>query len=123
MRCALTRSVRSSPSSGSSILVSNCRSMSSSAASNSSSQEITAAGEKPGPSSSRVGLMALAFLMVAFLADAAWFSRQLPPRVATHFDFHGQADGWMTRADYRKFTIVVGIATPLLVLGVFALVR
>ncbi|MGB8170184.1 MAG: DUF1648 domain-containing protein [Chthoniobacteraceae bacterium] len=71
---------------------------------------------------SRIGPLFLAFLLAAFVAFVAYSSKELPDRVATHFDLHGKANGWMTRAQHLKFTIGVGVGTPLFILGVFALV-
>ena len=78
--------------------------------------------ENPGGSARRIGLLALACLLAAFVAFVAHSSQQLPDRVATHFDARGKPNGWMTRAQHVKFTIGLGVGTPVFVLGVFALV-
>lgn len=70
----------------------------------------------------RLALLFLGFLLAGFVAFVAHSSKQLPNRVATHFNLHGKADGWMSRAQHVKFTLGVGVGTPLLVVGVFALV-
>jgi serine/threonine-protein kinase len=72
---------------------------------------------------SRLGLLLLAFLLAGFVAFIGHSSKQLPDRVATHFDLHGKPNGWMTRAQHVKFSVGVGVGTPVLVVGVFALVR
>ncbi len=79
-------------------------------------------GQKSASPSSRIGLLLLAFLLAGFVAFVAHSSKQLPDRVATHFNLHGKADGWMTRAHHLKFMIGVGVGTPLFIVGVFALV-
>jgi serine/threonine-protein kinase len=40
----------------------------------------------------------------------------LPPRVATHFDFAGHANGFMMRADYLILMTAIGLGVPLLLL-------
>jgi len=80
---------------------------------------MSAPSEKPG--SSRLGLLALACLLAAFVADVTYFSRQSPERVATHFDLHGNANGWMSRTQHVQLTCIAGVVTPLVVLGVFSL--
>ena len=71
---------------------------------------------------SRLAPLFLAFLLAGFVAFVAHSSKQLPDRVATHFNLHGKPDGWMSRAQHVKFTVGIGVGTPVLVLGVFALV-
>ncbi len=71
---------------------------------------------------SRIAPLAVACLIAGFVAFVAYSSKQLPDHVATHFDLHGKPNGWMTRAQHLKFSIGVGVGTPLFVLGVFALV-
>lgn len=36
----------------------------------------------------------------------------LPDRVATHFNGSGQPDGWMTRANHVRFSLIFGFAVP-----------
>ena len=83
---------------------------------------MNALAENPGASARRIGWLALVCLLAGFVAFVAHSSKQLPDRVATHFDLHGRPNGWMTRAQHVKFTIGVGVGTPVLILGVFALV-
>ena len=85
---------------------------------------ITSDSSEPRPGSSRhIGFLVLLMLFAAFVADVAFFSRQLPNRVATHFDLHGKANGWMSREQYRNFTLGVGLGTSVFVVGVLALVQ
>ena len=42
---------------------------------------------------------------------------QLPDRVATHFDWSGNPNGWMNRDSYLLFMLGFGIALPWLVYG------
>lgn len=58
--------------------------------------------------------------LVCGFAFYAWSTRtQLPPRVATHFDLHGQANGWMTNAGHFRFMISFGLGLPLFFVLVF----
>jgi hypothetical protein len=55
-----------------------------------------------------VGLLYAAFVML-LLRDAA----RLPERVATHFDWRGQANGWMSARGYLIFMAIFGLVVPL----------
>jgi hypothetical protein len=46
--------------------------------------------------------------------------RQLPPRVASHFDAAGIPNGWSSRLGYALLLVVIGVLLPL---GITALVR
>ena len=60
----------------------------------------------------------------AIFSAYVWQSgAHLPERVATHFGVSGQPNGWMTRAEHERFTILAGLAIPGFILGVFALIR
>lgn len=52
--------------------------------------------------------------LAAVIANAA-FSQQ---RIATHFDFHGRPDGWMTRSSYVGASILIGVGLPLLLAAI-----
>ena len=43
---------------------------------------------------------------VACIAIAAWYWRQLPPTIATHFDLSGTPDGWGARAWFLSFALL-----------------
>lgn len=63
--------------------------------------------------SSRIGIrapdaFACTAFAVAFLATAAVYDR-LPARVATHFDFHGNPNGWMSRPAAAWAVPVAGV--------------
>jgi uncharacterized membrane protein len=77
---------------------------------------------QPAPAR-RVGWLALLFLFAVFAAGVAYFSKQLPDRVATHFGAQGNPNGWMLRAQYTKFTLGIGIGTPLFIVGTFTLIE
>ncbi len=63
---------------------------------------------------SHAALILLVLLYAAFLGLWAWSGAQLPPRVATHFAFSGQANGWMTRSGNQEFMLFFGFGFPLL---------
>jgi uncharacterized membrane protein len=63
----------------------------------------------------RWDVIALASIGGAAAASAALYS-ELPERVATHFDIHGDADGWMTRPWAASFL-------PVFALALWAIVR
>lgn len=64
---------------------------------------------------SRVPLLALATITAAALVHAWWLAPTLPERVASHFDFAGQPNGWSTRSGF--LTTYVGVVTLLLLVG------
>jgi uncharacterized membrane protein len=37
---------------------------------------------------------------------------ELPPRIATHFDTSGRANGWMSRKDHGFFMLLFGLGVP-----------
>jgi uncharacterized membrane protein len=57
----------------------------------------------------------LALLYACFLGCWAWASSQLPERVATHFNGHGEPDGWMSRSANQTFMLLFGLCFPLLI--------
>ena len=73
--------------------------------------------------SSRLVFAVLAVLWVAFAAYVWQTAAQLPERVATHFDAAGTPNGWMTRAEHVRFTMIFGTLVPAFVVGVFTLIR
>ena len=58
-----------------------------------------------------VALQWLALPMIVVLFGSVW--QQLPPRMATHFDLAGQANGWMTREE--TVVVLLGISTAVLI--------
>ena len=77
----------------------------------------------PAMKTSRTPILILGLLYVVFLGYLAHSVPQLPQRVATHFDAGGQADGWMDRASYVRFTAVFGFVFPLSVVGICYAIR
>jgi uncharacterized membrane protein len=62
-------------------------------------------------------------LCLGFLWYLASSSGELPDRVATHFGFGGEPNGWMSRQGTVAFMAVMGLGLPLLLVGVSSLVR
>jgi uncharacterized membrane protein len=52
-----------------------------------------------------------------------WLQTQLPETVATHFDSHGQPNGWMSKSFYLTFNLGISIATNGLYLFLYFLRR
>ena len=63
----------------------------------------------------RTPALVLGLLYVCFFGYLAASSSQLPERVATHFDAHGQPNDWMSRTAHLGFMIVFGLGFPLFV--------
>jgi serine/threonine-protein kinase len=67
-----------------------------------------------------VALLTLCFGFLWYLASS---SAELPDRVATHFGFGGEPDGWMSRQAAVTFTGVMGIGLPFLLIALAWLIR
>jgi uncharacterized membrane protein len=82
--------------------------------------------EQPGGKLMRSGhpqTILLAFLYACFLAFWAWSGPELPDRVATHFDFSGQPNGWMSRSASQQSMLAFGLIFPFFVVGICFMVR
>ena len=62
----------------------------------------------------RTSLIALAVLYFLFGILLAVGSVQLPERVASHFGFSGEANGWMSRTGYLVFMAFFGMIFPMI---------
>lgn len=65
-----------------------------------------------------VALLAVSYAL--FFGCVAATYGELPPKIASHFDLYGDADGWMPRADCVGIMIGVAIIIPALVIGSMA---
>lgn len=70
-------------------------------------------------------LPALIFVLLAMgYASYIWQTRgELPARVATHFDWQGSPNGWMSRDGIVCFMLAFGIGMPLFIIGAFSSAR
>lgn len=71
----------------------------------------------------RTPALILGLLYLCFFGYLVFSAPQLPNRVATHFDGSGQPNGWMSRSSHLLFTTFFGIVFPLLVVGIFFILR
>jgi uncharacterized membrane protein len=60
-------------------------------------------------------------LCAAFVGYVLVSSRQLPERVATHFNIRGEADDWMHRSTHVAFMLAVGLGLPAILVGLCSL--
>jgi hypothetical protein len=67
--------------------------------------------------------LVLGAVYAAFVAYVVRSSAGLPPRVATHFNAGGRADGWMSRSAHVGWMAVAGLVVPLIVVGVMFAAR
>ena len=58
-----------------------------------------------------------------FLASLVLSAGELPERVATHFNWLGRADGWMTRTTYLVSMAVCGVVQSTFIVGLFFSMR
>jgi hypothetical protein len=65
-------------------------------------------------------LLALAICYVLFFGYVACSYDDLPAKVASHFDFYGQPNGWMSRETCVGFTVGFGILMPVFIVGTMA---
>ena len=47
----------------------------------------------------------LIFLTIIYLAQLAYFYPQLPEQVASHFNYLGEPDGWMSKGSFTVFQV------------------
>jgi uncharacterized membrane protein len=65
----------------------------------------------------------LALLYAGFVGFVFVSAGQLPERVATHFNAHGQPNGWMSRSGHILFVFILGTVLPVLIIGLLSFVR
>ena len=63
-----------------------------------------------------LGFLVLVGVYVFFALYLGFTYRELPARVATHFNWTGEANGWMTREDHVRFLLLFGTIPPLFIL-------
>lgn len=61
----------------------------------------------------RTPALVLGVLYLCFFCCLATSNSHLPGRVATHFNGHGQPNGWMSRTSHLRFMAVFGLAFSL----------
>jgi serine/threonine-protein kinase len=59
-------------------------------------------------------MLVLLILYLVFIGLLVATAGKLPERMATHFDFAGRPDGWMSRQGYLAFMAGFGLLFPLL---------
>jgi hypothetical protein len=57
-------------------------------------------------------MIALCVTCVVYLAALGYTGSVMPERVASHFGFAGEPDGWMSRPAYLTSMAAVGVALP-----------
>lgn len=67
------------------------------------------------------GSLALSFAL--FITLVASTSPLLPEKVASHFNFYGEADGWMNKGGYLVMTHLFGLGLPSVMMLMFQLTR
>lgn len=67
----------------------------------------------------RLSLAQLFFALTAvlFVGSLFWLRPYFPERVATHFDFSGEANGWMSRDQHLLLYGLLGLGTAVFVIG------
>lgn len=71
----------------------------------------------------RLSNLLYGLLAAAFVLSLAITAPSLPPRVASHFDAAGRANGWMNRSSYIPFMLLFGLGLPAGMSAVFLLIR
>ncbi len=64
-----------------------------------------------------------ALLVLISIALPLYFYPQLPARTASHFNLHGQVDGWNTRTTFVGFQIGISLFLTLTTLGIIWLIK
>jgi serine/threonine-protein kinase len=65
----------------------------------------------------------LAVAVLLFVVTHFFWLVDLPPRLATHFDGSGKANGWMPRQQHAALMLIFGLAIPAFILGLIWLMR
>jgi len=60
----------------------------------------------------------LIVLYALFAGSLLYAAGALPQRVATHFGWHGEADGWMSKEADLLLMAAVGVGLPLFLIGI-----
>jgi uncharacterized membrane protein len=58
----------------------------------------------------RIASLLLALLGIGLVVQAAFYLPRLPDRIASHFDFSGRPNGWMSRTEFMVFTAIMLVA-------------
>lgn len=67
--------------------------------------------------------IALFWLLVAlFTGHVASSIESFPDPIATHFGGSGVANGWMPRATYLRFILILGLGMPFFVVGIHQII-
>lgn len=64
-----------------------------------------------------VPLLFLAVAYALFFGYLVSTYEELPPRVASHFDLYGNANGWMSRASATGITVAIAVIVPAVIIG------
>src|SRR5687768_10431534 len=72
---------------------------------------------------SRGPAVVLGLLYIGLMGFMVSSASQLPARVATHFDFQGHPNGWMSRSGHLTFMWILGTILPLLPVVILYLTR
>src|SRR5436305_13166641 len=67
---------------------------------------------------SRWALILLLALYAVFAGSLIYAAGELPERVATHFDFRGEANGWMSKEADLLLMAALGVGLPLFLIGI-----
>src|SRR6478736_3772473 len=67
---------------------------------------------------SRWAIILLLALYAVFAGSLIYAAGELPQRVATHFDFQGNPNGWMSKQADLLFMGALGVGLPLFLIGV-----
>lgn len=71
----------------------------------------------------RCSTIAFLLCLVAFIACTIYDYRQLPEKVASHFNREGLADGWMSAFSFTWTTTALGLGIPTFILVVVYSIR
>jgi uncharacterized membrane protein len=71
----------------------------------------------------RLPAFCLLLLSAGFFSYVVSTARELPEKVAIHFNGAGQANGWMARTEHVGFSIITGLGVALVITLCFSLIR
>jgi RNA polymerase sigma factor (sigma-70 family) len=69
------------------------------------------------------GTVKMTWLKVTTMAAVTANAVVSQQKIATHFDFHGRPNGWMTRSNYARVSMLIGVGLPLFLAAIGYSVR
>ena len=70
-----------------------------------------------------VSMVVLLAVIAVFVGTLFYAAAELPDQVASHFGWHGQPDGWMSKQAEVILFAIIGLGVPAFIMGLWYAVR